>query len=214
MTRMACLILLVLGGCYAEVTGGTYLVKDPDGLRSGFGAGASIGMFYEFGKTRVAAGSGADFVHRQTPATESWNAGGGFVARVDAPTAANAPHTTVAFGFGAGGVGVRPRGGDGDWTSDPDATGWSLFVGESVGIQGGDLGVRVSLGTNVVRTQSEMAGDMWAAGPQVRITLSGVLSGLVTLMSNSNYKSEPFDLGEFFHRTKHCRYVGMREKCV
>lgn len=190
MTRLV-LLTVVLSGCFIEATSGLYVAKDDERTRPTYGFGLAAGLYLDPGPARLSVGGGADFVKRSTNGVDSLNGGGSTYARLDVNTGkrlgASLPlRATVATSLGQGGVGVR--GADGEYTNDESGGGWMAFAGLSTGLQAQALGIWVSVGPSLVSTHSDLAGDMVAVGPQVRVRLSGVVRGLGVLFAHSNYK--------------------------
>ena len=226
MAEMRALIVLasvVAAGCFVEATSGVYVARDDHGTRPAYGLGLAVGIYLDPGPFRLSGGGGADFVHRKANGLESWNAGGSTYGRLDVNTGRRLSRWwplrgTVAVAAGQGGVGVRMPGGS---YEDDSGKGWSAFLGATTGIQAQSLGIALSLGPNVVVTEGALAGHMIAAGPQLRLRLSGIPGGLGTLWAHSNYRpstaSQPSGSGGGSctpHTVTECRQTFFGRQCL
>lgn len=190
------LVLVALSGCFVEATSGFYVAKDDVRTRPTYGFGLAAGLYLDPGPARLSVGGGADFVKRGTNGIDSLNGGGSTYSRLDVNTGQRLGkwwpiRATAMASLGQGGVAVK--GADGTYTNDESGGGWSAFAGLSTGIQANALGINLAVGPSVVSTHSDLAGDMVAIGPQIRLRLSGVVRGLGVLFAHSNYKPSPIE---------------------
>jgi hypothetical protein len=179
-------------GCFVEASAGAYGLAQRDELRPAWSVGISTGVYFDPGPVRVQVGAGGEALFDDEPGeAEATHMASGGTLRLDVTAASlgseydpAAPQLRVTA-LAAGSTGVLRRG---DATSqyelEPES--WALlgYVGATIGLYLGDLGLFASVGPAVLVSEASSLGPSVATGAQARLTLSYVPSGLGALFRN------------------------------
>lgn len=177
-------VALAATGCFFEAGAGAYLARDDFGTRPAYSFTLAAGFYIDPGPFRLQLGGGGDIVLANADEADVIATGAGSYARADVNLRTRGRlkyRGTLAVAGGAGGIALKPPGAD--EYSDPEGLGGlGVYGGLTLGGYANDLGLFVSAGGNVVTARSEETGRFWAVGPQIRVTISGRLGGLGTLL--------------------------------